>query len=152
MRCVRALVQKLFRSAKPEKLENHHSLFQRLRCFCCCCHRPTVAAIVAQLTDRADADRADRARCERGGGTASRLKQRCQTMSDLLLHPSLVLVPLPLSSPFPRWTLAPLLFVLGPSFSASSSFSFFFSRTHTPLSLAYSLLVSILVNPLTATS
>ena len=25
MRCVRALVQKLFRSAKPEKLENHNS-------------------------------------------------------------------------------------------------------------------------------
>ena len=31
---------------------------------------------------------------------------------------------------------SPLLFVLGPSFSASSSFSFFFSHTHTPLFLA----------------
>ena len=71
MRCVRALVQKLFRSAKPEKLENHNSLLQRLRCFLLLLSlRPTVAAIVAQLTDRADADRADRARCERGGGTA----------------------------------------------------------------------------------
>ena len=35
MRCVRALVQKLFRSAEPEKLENHHSFIdsKRLRCF-----------------------------------------------------------------------------------------------------------------------
>ena len=33
MRCVRALVQKLFRSVKPEKLENHHSLLGNLRFF-----------------------------------------------------------------------------------------------------------------------
>ena len=40
---------------------------------------------------------------------------------------------------------SPLLFVLGPSFSASSSFSFFFSHTHTPLILAP--LLSPCLNP-----
>ena len=53
MRCVRALVQKLFRSTKPEKLENHHSLLQRLRCFLLLLSlRPTVAAIVASAVTR----------------------------------------------------------------------------------------------------
>ena len=33
MMCVRALVQKLFRSAKPEKLENHHSFAPKTKMF-----------------------------------------------------------------------------------------------------------------------
>ena len=152
MRCVRALVQKLCRSAKPEKLENHHSLLQRLRCFCCCCrcvnscnHRCFADA------DRAHADRADRPvakearELQRG---RSRLKQRYQTMPDPLLHPSLVLVAFPLSSisiSTVDISTSPLLFVLGPSFSSSSSFSFFFSCTHTPSFLAS--LLSPCLNP-----
>ena len=76
------------------------------------------------------------------------LKQRCQTMPDpcctlhsfwlLSLSPHLSISTVGIST-------SPLLFVLGPSFSASSSFSFFFSRTHTPSFLAT--LLSPCLNP-----
>ena len=153
MRCVRALVQKLFRSAKPEKLENHHSLLQRLRCFLLLLSlRPTVAAIVASAVTRIVITRialrvpvAKEARELRRG--RSRLKQRYQTMPDPLhLHLFWLLPPL---LPFPRWTLAPPLFC---SFSVPRSRPRSHSRpssralTLPRSSHLYSLLVSILVN------
>ena len=95
------------------------------RCFCC------------------DADRAGRPVAKEARELQrrrSRLKQRYQTMPDNLCTFHLFwLLPPCLSSSFPHSTLAPpspLLFFLGPSFSSSSSFSFFSSHTHTPSFLA----------------